>query len=43
VSGVEDEIFAELKQTISTIPQLTFRAFNKTSLKRVIEDVDAEP
>jgi len=39
VTGLEDKIFDEMEKIISNIPNITFPAFNKTSLSRITEDI----
>jgi len=39
VTGLEDKIFDEMEKIILNIPNITFPAFNKTSLSRITEDI----
>lgn len=42
VTGLEDAIFNELKLIIASVPNLTFKAFNKASLRRITEDIGVD-
>jgi len=42
VTGLRGEIFEELKQVRAQSPNLSFPAFNRNSLRRVLDDVDIE-
>jgi hypothetical protein len=42
VTGLDNEIFDELGKAMDMSPKLNFPAFNKNSLKRIIEDEDVK-
>lgn len=42
VTGVESPIFDELRQIVAQYPKLTFKAFNKKTLERIMDDEDEE-